>query len=276
MTETKYCTACGNPESLAAASCVRCGQPFTEVAAITSPPVPESITDTAQPPDRAESMCANHPAVPASTRCSSCGAGLCPTCAFVVPAPSTSGALNLGRDRHLCPGCVTGKSVAGATPGRSPQPGPLPGGVMCTQHPNVNAVRRCALCAASMCPTCDFEFPGHFHLCPTCATNPQPTLSPRRKRLIGFGYALAGVATLIIAVLFSGVLAGTVSSNSDMEVLYNLIGILVFAATVGGVAVSLSALDKRLGNPAIIWGAVIWNGVLLALWVLLSIIGSLN
>lgn len=129
---------------------------------------------------------------------------------------------------------------------------------------------------ATMCPTCDFEFPGHFHLCPTCATNPQTTLSPRRKRLIGLAYALAVVATLIIAVLFSGALADTERSNAEMEGIYNLIGVVVFAATVGGVALSLSALDKRLGNPAILWGAVIWNGMLLALWVLLSIIGSLN
>ena len=94
--------------------------------------------------------------------------------------------------------------------------------------------------------------------------------------MIGFGYALAALATVIIAVLFSGALAGTASSDKELEALYNLIGILVFAVTVGGVALSFGAMDKRLGNPSALWGAVIWNGMLLAVWVLLSIIGSLK
>jgi hypothetical protein len=289
LAETKFCPACGYPESFATASCIRCGHQFPEGATGTSATVPELITDHSQPRAQSEhatqgepmaqavSMCLNHPAVQASARCSSCGADVCVTCDFVVPGPAnSSGTLNIGLNTHLCPSCVTAKGAVRSMPGRPQQLLPLPGGVMCTHHPDVNAVRRCGLCAATMCSTCDFEFPGHFHLCPTCATNPQTALSPRRKKLIGLAYALAIVATLIIAVLFSGALADTGSSKTELEGLYNLIGILVFAATVGGVAVSLSAFDKRLGNPAILWGAVIWNGVLLALWVLLSIIGSLK
>ena len=148
---------------------------------------------------------------------------------------------------------------------------------MCTNHPDVNAVRRCRLCVATMCPTCDFEFPGHFHLCPTCATNPQTALSPRRKKLIGFAYALAAWATLALAVLFSGALAGMVEQSKEAEAAIGLLfGIGIFLSTLGGTALSFSALDKRLGNPPAIWGAVIWNGVLLALWVVLRAVESLT
>ena len=148
---------------------------------------------------------------------------------------------------------------------------------MCTQHPDVNAVRRCGLCAATMCSTCDFELPGHFHLCPTCATAPQTALSPRRKKLIGFAYALAAWATLAIAVSFTGALSGMVDQSKEAQgAIELLITIFAFVPTLGGTALSFSALDKRLGNPPAIWGAVIWNGVLLALWVVLSVVGSLT
>jgi hypothetical protein len=124
-----------------------------------------------------------------------------------------------------------------------------------------------------MCGTCDFEFPGHFHLCPTCATNPTTALSPRRKKLIGFAYALAVWSTLAIAVLFSGVLVA--EDQGQQEAIELAAGLLIFTPTLGGTALSFSALDKRLGNPPVVWGAVIWNGILLAVWVILSVIGSL-
>ena len=222
-------------------------------------------------------MCLNHTAVPASARCDYCGVNICSTCNFVVPpAASESSVLNIGRDTHACPNCVT---TRGSRPpsGLPQQTLPLPGGVMCTHHPDVNAVRRCGLCSATMCSTCDFELPGHFHLCPTCATTPQTALSPRRKKLIGFAYALAGWATLAIAVLFSGALGEMFDHSKEAQAVVGLLaGILIFVPTLGGTALSFSALDKRLGNPPVIWGAVIWNGVLLALWVVLSVVGSLS
>jgi hypothetical protein len=54
------------------------------------------------------------------------------------------------------------------------------------------------------------------------------------------------------------------------------LGLLVFVPILGGTALSFSALDKRLGNPPAVWGAVIWNSVLLAFWVLLNVVGSMR
>jgi hypothetical protein len=126
-----------------------------------------------------------------------------------------------------------------------------------------------------MCPTCDFEFPGHFHLCPACATSAHKDLSPRRKKLLIISYALAGWATLALALMFSGVFAEVVDSEAAVRAFEMLIGIVIFLPTIAGAAVSFSALDKKLGNPPAIWGAVIWNGLLLAVWVLLTVVGSL-
>ena len=148
---------------------------------------------------------------------------------------------------------------------------------MCAQHPEVNAVRRCGLCGSTMCATCDFELPGAFHLCPTCATTPQTALSPKRKKLVGFAYALAAWSTLALAVFFGGAVLGLFSQNKELEAVIDLVfGLFVFAPTLGGTALSFSALDRRLGNPPVIWGAVMWNGILLALYIGLSLLGSLR
>ena len=290
MGEPRFCPACGNPRSLSDVNCVRCGLQFNEGGAAANVSASEFTADqlvaasspSVQPPRAAdgEPMCVNHPEVPASARCAYCGVNVCPACDFLTTPPETSNrTLNIGWDMHACPKCAK-QSVAHGAPStvrQAPHPvSPLPGGVMCTQHPEVNAVRRCGLCTATMCATCDFELPGFFHLCPACVSNPHTGLSPRRKRMIGFAYALAAVATLIIGVLFSGALAGTVSTKEELEALYNVIGFLVFGSTVGGVALSFGAMDKRLGNPAVLWGAVIWNAMLLVVWVLLSIVGSLK
>lgn len=281
MVETKNCPSCGYPRTFATGRCTRCGYQFTDDIPVAGPVDAEPITERPshmQPVAEAPPMCLNHPTVPASARCDYCGVHICSTCDFLVPpAASESSVLNIGREMHACPNCVTTRRSSGA-PQRLPQQTlPLAGGVMCTQHPDVSAVRRCGLCVATMCATCDFELPGHFHLCPTCATTPQTALSPRRKKLIGFAYALAAWSTLTMAVLFTGALGAMTDQSKEAEAAIGLLaGILIFVPTLGGTALSFSALDKRLGNPPAIWGAVIWNGVLLALWVVLSVVGSLT
>ena len=285
MVETAKCPTCGYPRTFATGRCTRCGEKFPETSPDAVSGGPESFTGPppAEPSQvhsvaEAPPVCPNHPTVPASVRCDYCGVNICSTCDFLVPPPASSESiLNIGRASHACPNCVTTRRSSGPPPGLAEQVLPLSGGVMCTNHPDVSAVRRCRLCAATMCLTCDFEFPGHFHLCPTCATNPQTTLSPRRKKLIGFAYALAAWATLALAVLFSGALSGMVEQSKEAEAAIGVLaGIGIFLPTLGGTALSFSALDKRLGNPPAIWGAVIWNGVLLALWVVLSVVGSLR
>ncbi|HLG16300.1 MAG TPA: hypothetical protein VJH03_17605 [Blastocatellia bacterium] len=55
-----------------------------------------------------------------------------------------------------------------------------------------------------------------------------------------------------------------------------VLGLLIFAPSIAGTAMAVSAFDRRLVNPPAIWVATIWNGVVLAALILLSIIGSLG
>ena len=124
-----------------------------------------------------------------------------------------------------------------------------------------------------MCITCDFQFPGGVHACPECAANPNKELSPRRKRTLTWAYVLAVWGTLGIAVLLSGVLASTVETQDDVQALGLAVMIFIFAPAVAGAAVGFSSVNRRLTNPPVVWVAAIWNGIILAILLLLTIVG---
>ena len=201
--------------------------------------------------------CRNHPSVPATSACSRCGAWMCSTCSFARSDGS-----------FLCPSCASSAATAvTAIPG-SIGAGPTPG-TACRKHPQVAAIRLCATCRAPMCSTCDFGFPGDIHLCPTCATAPRK-MSGKRKGLVVSALGLATWSTIGIVLMFSGALAGA-AAEKGFEV---VIGLLVGIPAIVGGALGFACMDRRLGNPPIVWVAAIWNGVLLTTWVVLCVIGS--
>lgn len=112
-----------------------------------------------------------------------------------------------------------------------------------------------------MCETCYFDVPGGMHVCPVCAMAPQAKLSRSRARAMVISYVLAVINTIGIAMLFLGGMAGI------EEGLPTILAVLVerliaFFPALGGIALSIGALDKKLGNPAALWIAGIWNVVL--------------
>ena len=147
-------------------------------------------------------------------------------------------------------------------------------GAPCANHPNVPGVNRCKECRKSLCPTCDFAFPGGVHLCPSCATSSSKKLSPKRKTLVGWAYALAIWCTLGMILVFTGAFNFQASSRSEMEAFNMLIGFLVFVPALVGAALGLGCLDKRLGNPPVVVVAAVWNGILLAIVIILTLIGA--
>jgi hypothetical protein len=149
-----------------------------------------------------------------------------------------------------------------------------PPGVVCVQHPTVSAARQCKLCGAFMCATCDFELPGGIHVCPTCATTPKTTLSPRRKKLLFGAYALAVWSTLCMGILLSGALTGMVQTKAQEEVLGFVLILVVLAPSIAGLSLGFGAMDRRLVNPACIWIGILWNGVILGVFLLLCVVGS--
>jgi hypothetical protein len=261
------------------------------VLAVTESPqplLPPPQPAAAQPFEQAlaqpsAGMCLQHAAVPAVIRCALCGNGVCATCDCVAPAPGNSNSmLQLGQNMHLCPSCASsrGRGAFGYTaPGRpAPQQTvvPLGAGIVCSRHPEIAAVRYCRLCSTPMCQTCDFELPGYFHICPGCATNPKREMGSGRKRNLIIGYALAVWTTVAMAAIFAGALAGTVKTKEDQEMVGIAMALLVFFPALAGAALSVSTIDRKLGTPPVVWGAVIWNSVIVGVWLILIVIGNLK
>ena len=122
-----------------------------------------------------------------------------------------------------------------------------------------------------MCGTCDFALPGGVHICPTCAAAPKTNLSPRRKKLMIASFVLAAVATLGMAIVFSGALAGM--DKSDAAVLGGIVMIFTLLPSIIGTCLGVAAMDKRLPTPMGLWIATIWNGIILVCFGLLIVIG---
>ncbi len=164
-------------------------------------------------------------------------------------------------------------------PGMPPPPPtpPPPAEVhYCERHPKVAAVARCARCATWSCATCDFAFPGDIHLCPRCATEPSATLSPRRKQLVIWSYVLAGFATLVLGLLMAGALGRPGDGHTDAQALGLVYSVFIFLPALVGLGLSFSARERRLPNPPVLWGTLIWNVALCSLLTLLSIVGILR
>lgn len=153
----------------------------------------------------------------------------------------------------------------------APPPLPVPGvtGATCRVHPSMPAVALCNNCASPICATCDFVFPGNIHLCSTCATTPQTSLGSGRKSLLWWSYGLAIWTTLALVIAF----AGALDQFGDERAAEAFFSVCVYIPAIIGTGTGFASMDRRLGNPASVWGAVIWNSILLGILILLVIIG---
>ena len=216
--------------------------------------------DSAPPPVPAVDlgMCSQHTTVPATCKCSKCGLPLCDVCAF----PTDQG--------MLCSSCwASGAPVS--VPAAIPRAVvAVPEGTMCRQHPASQAVRFCDKCKTPMCATCDFTFPGDIHLCPTCATSRDAVLTPKRKGLMAGAYALAIWGTVGFALVLLGAFAEMGEEEAGI-----IVGVFLIIPSLIGAGLGLACLDKRLGNPPVVWVAAIWSTLILVAWLLLSLIGNL-
>jgi hypothetical protein len=143
----------------------------------------------------------------------------------------------------------------------------------CIQHPHIQAVARCKLCGLHMCPTCDFSLPGNVHLCPACASAPQTALSPKRKRSLILSLALALWSSVGMACLLAGIFARAARTRQDQQALGLVLILFVLAPATIGLTLGLTTKDRRLPNSPAIWIAIIWNGLIVGAFLLLSLIG---
>lgn len=148
----------------------------------------------------------------------------------------------------------------------------VPVGQFCVQHPEVQAVQICKVCGSAMCATCDFVFPGNIHLCPTCATSPQKGLKGKRRTYLTWSYILGVESTLATLFFVSGAAVKSVGSDVDAEALGLVMTFTMLIPAVIGTALGCSAMERH-SKPASVWVATLWNGALVAVYILLIIIG---
>jgi len=86
---------------------------------------------------------------------------------------------------------------------------------------------------------------------------------------------LAGWATLVLVLLFSGAFAELMSSSSEEDEMILGIIFLVFylGPATAGVACSIAAMGRQRPRPLLPIIGVVWNALLLGIFLLFVLIG---
>jgi hypothetical protein len=150
---------------------------------------------------------------------------------------------------------------------------PVREGIVCAQHPKVQAIQQCRKCGGFMCATCDFAFPGDVHFCPACASRGEEGLSGKRKKFMIWSFVLAAWSTVGMTCLVSGAMRGVARTKEDQTALGLVLIFFVLGPAITGLSLGVTAKRKQASNPAALWIAVIWNAVLVTSYVMLTLIG---
>jgi hypothetical protein len=178
----------------------------------------------------------------------------------------------------VCTQCMVRRAQSGSLPlmGEAPlllKSSPVRAGAMCAQHPQVNATQQCKLCGGYMCETCDFSFPDNVHLCPACASKSRDGLSPRRKKFLIASLVLGAWSTFGMACLVSGAMSGWAKSKEETAALGWALLLFVLGPAITGLSLGVCAKHSRMANPPFVWIAITWNAILVASFVVLTLIG---
>jgi hypothetical protein len=87
---------------------------------------------------------------------------------------------------------------------------------------------------------------------------------------------LAAGATLGIILIIGSAALHPVKSKEDEQLLGVLFTLTVMLPSIIGLGIGLGAIDRRYKNPASLWAAAIWNGVILGVFLLLCIVGLMK
>lgn len=256
-------------------------------------------------------MCDAHPRQSAIADCASCSKALCGICSFDVaerhycsdcairgaeaPQPITTQSVPAIEGQEAsgakeCPVCGTQAAVSTSTCSGcghvyrllnlSPSPRirvRVPAGLKCAQHTDVDAVTRCRACSNGVCETCDFQMPGGLHFCPACIDNAgNEDISPRRTKMAIGAIVLAVYCPFMFGFMITGTHYRTLGSPSDLETLGCIVMLLIYAPSIAGTSIAATAFDRRLRNTPIIWTALVWNIVVIAVLGIQFIIGIVS
>ena len=154
--------------------------------------------------------------------------------------------------------------------------GPVTGstGQMCVAHPGVAAVEHCSRCDAAICATCDFLFPGGLHLCPTCATTPPAGVAGKRTKL-AIGSLLLAIWGMLGTIAMIVLTSAEGNDPREAEGIGMIFGMVVLLPTVIGLALGISSFERNTRNSPLSWIGTIANGLLVILWIMMILLGSL-
>ncbi len=147
----------------------------------------------------------------------------------------------------------------------------------CSNHPKVTAEETCGRCKAPICITCAFTFPNDLLLCPSCATEKPEVMTPKRRKGRLISFVMAGIASFFLILLFGGAMFPILGNmpEEDYEAFLGVLFIfLILVPAVVGLSFGIGVLNKRRGNPMSVLAPVIWNGILLGIWIFLTILGT--
>ena len=88
-----------------------------------------------------------------------------------------------------------------------------------------------------------------------------------------WSFILAGFSSLAFIVM---IIAAGMNAGANQEMLGVMFMLLVFVPSVSGFGIGLGAVDRRFANPGTLWAAVIWNGVILGGFLLLTVVGLMQ
>lgn len=205
--------------------------------------------------------CVKHPTQPGTNECGDCRRYFCDTCIFTTKD-----------NQKICIDCMLLRKKSMPASEAALPPENLEG-IQCSIHPSNPATHRCRSCGIPTCDICTFSFPGNLHLCPNCLNKPQE-ISPRRKKNIIWSYAMAIVCTIGLGLIF--LVARGMNSNSNEEAMAfgTLFIFLCLIPSIIGIATGSGARLRGQKTPLSILIPIVWNGLVLGLFILLTIIGN--
>jgi hypothetical protein len=101
-------------------------------------------------------------------------------------------------------------------------------------------------------------------------------LGARRKRNVIWGYVLASIGTITLVLLMVGAFAPLLQGPGGAAAAGIIILIFTFVPAAAGFGAASSACERHLPNALSIWGAIIWNALLLLAFMALTVIGLLS